>query len=43
MPEETVRSLSVDGLRYSYRLLKRTGPVTGPSTEPGASARWRAW
>ncbi|MGW0559859.1 alpha/beta fold hydrolase [Streptomyces sp. NPDC003016] len=34
MPEETVRSLSVDGLRYSYRLLERTGSVTGPVTEP---------
>ncbi|MGW7050676.1 alpha/beta fold hydrolase [Streptomyces sp. NPDC054887] len=29
MPEETVRSLSVDGLRYSYRVLHRTGPATG--------------
>ncbi|OEJ59944.1 hydrolase [Streptomyces agglomeratus] len=34
MPEETVRSLSVDGLRYSYRVLRRTGPDTGPHTEP---------
>ncbi len=34
MPEETIRSLSVDGLRYSYRLLERTGPAAGPGTEP---------
>ncbi|MBT2524239.1 alpha/beta hydrolase [Streptomyces sp. ISL-99] len=34
MAEGTVRSLSVNGVRYSYRLLERTGPVTGPVTEP---------
>ncbi|MGW7201475.1 alpha/beta fold hydrolase [Streptomyces chryseus] len=32
MPEETVRSLSVDGLRYSYRVLHRTGPAAGEAT-----------
>ncbi|WP_299539011.1 alpha/beta fold hydrolase [uncultured Streptomyces sp.] len=32
--EETVRHLSVDGVRFSYRVLRRTGTPTGPVTEP---------
>lgn len=38
MPEETVRSLSVNGLHYSYRLLERTGPATGQGADPGAGS-----
>ncbi|MFE8005699.1 alpha/beta fold hydrolase [Streptomyces sp. NPDC057418] len=40
MPEEIIRSLSVHGLRYHYRLLRRTEPAGpagwpgGPGTEP---------
>ncbi|MBT2511597.1 alpha/beta hydrolase [Streptomyces sp. ISL-98] len=30
MPEETIRSLSVHGLRYAYRVLRNTDPVTEP-------------
>ncbi|MEU0136195.1 alpha/beta hydrolase [Streptomyces sp. NPDC006296] len=35
MPEEIIRSLAVDGLRYSYRLLPRDPAAGGaPATEP---------
>ncbi|MFD4694992.1 alpha/beta fold hydrolase [Streptomyces sp. NPDC058463] len=34
MPEEIIRSLSVHGLRYGYRILPRAEPAHGPGTEP---------
>ncbi|MEU8674580.1 alpha/beta hydrolase [Streptomyces sp. NPDC048560] len=34
MSEEIIRSLSVNGLRYGYRVLPRTTPHGGPGTEP---------
>ncbi|MGP3632592.1 alpha/beta fold hydrolase [Streptomyces sp. 24-1644] len=34
MSEEIIRSLSVNGLRYGYRVLPRTTPDAGPGTEP---------
>ncbi|WP_203183353.1 alpha/beta fold hydrolase [Streptomyces pratensis] len=34
MPEEIIRSLTVDGLRYGYRLLPRVPGSGGPVTEP---------
>ncbi|MFE3516494.1 alpha/beta fold hydrolase [Streptomyces sp. NPDC059166] len=34
MPEEIIRSLTVDGLRYGYRLLPRDPGAGAPATEP---------
>lgn len=34
MPEEIIRTLSVDGVRYSYRVLPGAHPGEPPATEP---------